>query len=100
MGIVNETTFFLGCCRADMTKDEMVADLAFKAKILLWSGIVLGSLSIGVLGFAVMRYSIFFQRVRPCSYIFTWISISHLTTGKKSHAYPLELNYETKETIN
>ncbi|CAK7356523.1 unnamed protein product [Dovyalis caffra] len=40
---------------ADMTKDQMVADLAFKAKILLWSGIVLGSLSIGVLGFAVMR---------------------------------------------
>ncbi|XP_061982302.1 E3 ubiquitin-protein ligase SPL2-like isoform X2 [Populus nigra] len=46
-----ELPYFL----ADMTKDEMVADLAFKAKILLWSGIVLGSLSIGVLGFAVMR---------------------------------------------
>ncbi|KAF9689976.1 hypothetical protein SADUNF_Sadunf01G0148100 [Salix dunnii] len=40
---------------ADKTKDQMVADLAFKAKIQLWSGIVLGSLSIGVLGFAVMR---------------------------------------------
>ncbi|KAJ6427362.1 hypothetical protein OIU84_022871 [Salix udensis] len=40
---------------ADTTKDQMVADLAFKVKIQLWSGIVLGSLSIGVLGFAVMR---------------------------------------------
>jgi hypothetical protein len=57
--IVNEITFLLGCCRADITKDQMVADLAFKAKIQLWSGIVLGSLSIGVLGFAVMRYSSF-----------------------------------------
>ncbi|KAJ6308844.1 hypothetical protein OIU76_018433 [Salix suchowensis] len=40
---------------ADTTKDQMVADLAFKVKIQLCSGIVLGSLSIGVLGFAVMR---------------------------------------------
>ncbi|KAG6788851.1 hypothetical protein POTOM_004929 [Populus tomentosa] len=46
-----DLTYFL----ADITKDQMVADLAFKAKIQLWSGIVLGSLSIGVLGFAVMR---------------------------------------------
>ncbi|KAG5248766.1 hypothetical protein OIU76_004546 [Salix suchowensis] len=40
---------------ADMTKDQMVEDLAIKVRILLWSGIVLGSLSVGVLGFAVMR---------------------------------------------
>ncbi|KAF2323622.1 hypothetical protein GH714_036362 [Hevea brasiliensis] len=40
---------------SDMSKDQMVVDLAFKTKILLWSGIVLGSLSIGVLSYAVVR---------------------------------------------
>ncbi|KDP40699.1 hypothetical protein JCGZ_24698 [Jatropha curcas] len=40
---------------SDMTKDQMVVDLAFKTKVLLWSGIVLGSLSIGILGYAVVR---------------------------------------------
>ncbi|KAJ9190402.1 hypothetical protein P3X46_001610 [Hevea brasiliensis] len=38
-----------------MTKDEMVVDLAFETKVLLWSGIVLGSISIGILGYAVVR---------------------------------------------
>ncbi|KAF2300965.1 hypothetical protein GH714_018660 [Hevea brasiliensis] len=40
---------------SDMTKDEMVVDLAFETKVLLWSGIVLGSISIGILGYAVVR---------------------------------------------
>ncbi|KAE8696378.1 putative leucine-rich repeat receptor-like protein kinase [Hibiscus syriacus] len=40
--------FFL----TEMTKDQMLLDLAFKSKILFWSGIVLGSLSIGILGYA------------------------------------------------
>ncbi|XP_057977787.1 E3 ubiquitin-protein ligase SPL2 [Malania oleifera] len=39
----------------DMTKDQMVVELAFRTKILFWSGIVLGSLSIGILGFAAVR---------------------------------------------
>lgn len=34
----------------------MVVDLAFRTKVLLWSGIVLGSLSVGVIGYAVVRY--------------------------------------------
>ncbi|KAJ7951507.1 Mitochondrial ubiquitin ligase activator of NFKB [Quillaja saponaria] len=38
-----------------MTKDQMIVDLAFKTKVLLWSGIFLGSLSVGVLGYAVLR---------------------------------------------
>lgn len=40
---------------SDMTKDQMIEDLAFKSKVLLWSCIAFGSLSIGVLGYAVVR---------------------------------------------
>ncbi|XP_059456911.1 E3 ubiquitin-protein ligase SPL2 [Corylus avellana] len=40
---------------SDMTKDQMIIDLAFRSKVLLWSCIALGSLSIGVLGYAVVR---------------------------------------------
>lgn len=39
-----------------MTKDQMVADLDFKTRVLFWSGVVLGSLAIGILGYAVGRY--------------------------------------------
>ncbi|XP_022721592.1 E3 ubiquitin-protein ligase SPL2 isoform X1 [Durio zibethinus] len=46
-----ELPYFL----SDMTKDQMLLDLAFKTKILLWSSIVLGSLSIGILGYAFVR---------------------------------------------
>lgn len=49
------------CCRSDLTKDQMIADLVFKRRILLWSGIVLGSLSIGILGYAIMRSCAFCQ---------------------------------------
>lgn len=35
----------------------MVVDLAFNTKVLLVSGIVLGSLSIGILGYAIVRYT-------------------------------------------
>lgn len=38
-----------------MTKDQMLVDLAFKTKVLMWSGAVLGSVAIGVLGYAVVR---------------------------------------------
>lgn len=40
---------------SDMTKDQMVVELAFKTRILLWTGIVLGSLSIGILSYAAIR---------------------------------------------
>lgn len=40
---------------SDMSKDQMVLELAFRSKILLWSGVVLGSLAIGILGYAVAR---------------------------------------------
>ncbi|XWS20072.1 hypothetical protein CRYUN_Cryun31cG0070100 [Craigia yunnanensis] len=46
-----ELPYFL----SDMTKDQMLLDFAFKTKILLWSSIVLGSLSIGILGYAFVR---------------------------------------------
>ncbi|XP_010064037.2 E3 ubiquitin-protein ligase SPL2 [Eucalyptus grandis] len=39
----------------EMTKDQMVIDLAFRTKILFWSSIFLGSASIGILGFAFVR---------------------------------------------
>lgn len=48
--------FLLYFSRSDMTKDQMVVDLAFRTKVLLWSGVALGSLAIGVLGYAAVRY--------------------------------------------
>ncbi|KAK8524762.1 hypothetical protein V6N13_015771 [Hibiscus sabdariffa] len=47
----DDLPFFL----TDMTKDQMLLDLAFRTKIMFWSGIVLGSLSIGILGYAFVR---------------------------------------------
>ncbi|PIA48465.1 hypothetical protein AQUCO_01400808v1 [Aquilegia coerulea] len=40
---------------SDMTKDQMIVDLVSKKKILFWAGIVLGSVSLGVLGYALTR---------------------------------------------
>lgn len=40
---------------SEMTKDQMVLELSSKAKILLWSGIIVGSVSIGILGYAILR---------------------------------------------
>ncbi|GLT61422.1 hypothetical protein SLA2020_341280 [Shorea laevis] len=47
----NELPYFL----SEKTKDQMVLDLAASTKIRLWSGIVLGLMSIGVLGYAAVR---------------------------------------------
>ncbi|MQL87717.1 hypothetical protein Taro_020254 [Colocasia esculenta] len=41
---------------SDMTRGELEADLAFNTNILLCSGILLGVLSVGVLGYAIRRY--------------------------------------------
>lgn len=46
-----ELPYFL----SEMTKDQMVLDLVVNTKALLWSGIILGSISIGLLGYAVVR---------------------------------------------
>ncbi|XP_052176322.1 E3 ubiquitin-protein ligase SPL2 [Diospyros lotus] len=40
---------------SDMTKDHMVADLAFKTKVLLWSSIALGAFSIGIISYSAIR---------------------------------------------
>ncbi|KAJ8441122.1 hypothetical protein Cgig2_006951 [Carnegiea gigantea] len=40
---------------SEMTKDQMVLELSFRTKVLLWSGIVIGSVSIGILGYAIVR---------------------------------------------
>lgn len=40
---------------SDMTKEQMLVDLAFRTKVLFWSGVVLSSLAIGVLGYAAVR---------------------------------------------
>lgn len=42
-----------------MTKDQMLADLSFDTKVLLWSGVIFGALAVGILGFSVARYSRF-----------------------------------------
>lgn len=40
---------------SDMTKDEIEADLTINTKILFWSGVVLGTFSISILSYALMR---------------------------------------------
>ncbi|MCL7039762.1 hypothetical protein MKW94_023465, partial [Papaver nudicaule] len=39
----------------EMTKDQLVVNLAFKTTCVFWGGLILGSLSIGILGYAAMR---------------------------------------------
>ncbi|XP_042023924.1 E3 ubiquitin-protein ligase SPL2-like [Salvia splendens] len=38
-----------------LTKDQLVADLSFKTKVLMWSGLVFGTIAIGILGYSVAR---------------------------------------------
>ncbi|CAA7394961.1 unnamed protein product [Spirodela intermedia] len=45
----------LPCFLSDLSKSEMEADLTLNVNILLWSGIFLGVLSMGILGYAVRR---------------------------------------------
>ncbi|MCL7024062.1 hypothetical protein MKW94_019057 [Papaver nudicaule] len=39
----------------EKTKDQLVEDLTFQTKCLFWGGLILGSLSIGILGYATVR---------------------------------------------
>jgi E3 ubiquitin-protein ligase MUL1 len=34
----------------------MIVDLSFKAKVLFWGGIALGTMSVGIIGYAIVRY--------------------------------------------
>ncbi|TQD96194.1 hypothetical protein C1H46_018177 [Malus baccata] len=47
----NDLPYFL----SEMSKDEMVGDLASSTRMLFWTAFVLGSMSIGVLSYAVVR---------------------------------------------
>ncbi|XP_061342883.1 E3 ubiquitin-protein ligase SPL2 [Gastrolobium bilobum] len=40
---------------SELSKDQMVVELSFKTKILFWGGVLLGSMSVGILGYAVVR---------------------------------------------
>ncbi|KAL2336432.1 hypothetical protein Fmac_010878 [Flemingia macrophylla] len=40
---------------SDLSKDQMIVDLSIKTKILFWGGIALGSMSVGILSYAVVR---------------------------------------------
>ncbi|KAL9247263.1 hypothetical protein vseg_020712 [Gypsophila vaccaria] len=57
----NDGALLIKSCRnlpyflCDLTKDQMLIELSLRTKILLWSGIVVGSVSIGVLGYAIVR---------------------------------------------
>lgn len=55
-GIHQDPNFGCWFCSSEISKDHMVVDLAFRTKVLLWSGIVLGSLSVGVIAYAFVRY--------------------------------------------
>ncbi|XP_031118477.1 E3 ubiquitin-protein ligase SPL2-like [Ipomoea triloba] len=46
---------FLPYFLSEMTKDQMIVKLAFKTKVLLWSGVVFGSLAVGILSYAAVR---------------------------------------------
>ncbi|KAI3842668.1 hypothetical protein MKX03_027332 [Papaver bracteatum] len=39
----------------ELTKDQLVEDMSFKKACLFWGGLLLGSLSVGILGYATMR---------------------------------------------
>ncbi|WOG99118.1 hypothetical protein DCAR_0518466 [Daucus carota subsp. sativus] len=59
-GLSNKTLEIKSCkdlpfFMSDMTKEQMLVDLAFRTKVVLWSGVVVGSLAIGVLGYAAVR---------------------------------------------
>ncbi|GAB2269085.1 hypothetical protein Dimus_004015 [Dionaea muscipula] len=43
--------FFL----SELTKDQMVVELTDRAKILIWTGVIFGSMAVGVLGYAILR---------------------------------------------
>ncbi|WOK93221.1 E3 ubiquitin-protein ligase [Canna indica] len=45
----------LPCFLSEMTKDEIAAELSSNTRILFWSGIMLGTLSVGILGYALIR---------------------------------------------
>ncbi|XP_012574098.1 E3 ubiquitin-protein ligase SPL2 isoform X2 [Cicer arietinum] len=47
----NDLPYFL----SDLSKEQMILELSFKMKILFWSGIVLGSMSVGILSYAVVK---------------------------------------------
>ncbi|XP_058079818.1 E3 ubiquitin-protein ligase SPL2 isoform X2 [Magnolia sinica] len=47
-----ELPYFL----SDMTKDQMEGDLGIRTNVLFWSGIVLGTLSFGILGYSIVRF--------------------------------------------
>ncbi|XP_020232197.1 E3 ubiquitin-protein ligase SPL2 [Cajanus cajan] len=40
---------------SDLSKDQMIVDLSIKTKVLFWGGIALGSMSVGILSYAVVR---------------------------------------------
>jgi hypothetical protein len=42
--------------RSELTKDEMQAQLASRARILFWGSVVLGTLSVCLVGHAIYRY--------------------------------------------
>ncbi|KAK1414223.1 hypothetical protein QVD17_29965 [Tagetes erecta] len=47
----NDLPFFL----SNMNKAQMVMELDFRTKVLFWSGIVVGSIATGILGYAIVR---------------------------------------------
>lgn len=61
-----------------MTKDQMVVDLAFSTKVLLLSGIVLGSVAVGILGYAVVRYTYTILFISVPSKFLLVIHVQHL----------------------
>ncbi|KAL9274223.1 E3 ubiquitin-protein ligase SPL2-like protein [Drosera capensis] len=40
---------------SELTQDQIVIELSYKTKILLWSGLIFGSLAVCILGFSVVR---------------------------------------------
>lgn len=52
----------------------MIMDLSIKTKILFWGGIALGSMSVGVLGYAVVRcVGLSYLSIYYIFYVVLWI---------------------------
>jgi hypothetical protein len=64
--------------RSELTKDEMQAQLASRARILFWGSIVLGTLSVCLVGHAIYRYQSWTDILRYFAKFLSWsIKLCH-----------------------
>ncbi|KAL6585195.1 hypothetical protein OROMI_004484 [Orobanche minor] len=40
---------------SDLSRDQIIADISFRSNVLMWSGLVFGSVAIGIIGYSIAR---------------------------------------------